>query len=1544
MLYLDNKYKAIAAKFAREGKTKLELMLQFPKATLNETKEIYLFYQLSKEINNLVKSGENDDVLKRVIVKVGFSEDDLDLIKGKKELKNILSLFNTTIFSLIFILLFVFVVGSLLINTLGQTDWDFLKKDYQVTGMFFGDDTNFDDLKISSNSTIKNVKIMGSEYSATIRCSKEVLISFSKIGFAPIHKKINCESQELDIVLPLMNAFKEIDLNKNNSVEDRGIKLDLNGNDLIVIGTNKIPINPQVSLTGFNPNTPGDMQYFPGELEGETSDGNVTALESYGFAKIVLQDESGSYLDFKEGKSATVKFPLDPNQRLDAPSEMPLWYFDEEKGIWVEEGIAKKVCNGNICEYIGEITKVHSWHNADYPIEPYRKDLNDWGIKGSCEQRLEDLKKSKFWETLIAAENARRVSGKKLTVLDEAAGIYTSSTKGTDGYPNFETAKIMFTTAKGSSTVPNYLIGSVLALRVALQAPTQFFLKEEGYSEHFNQVMDNRMVTLNGQEIDMAHTMLGFVCPWAGAQSFTDYLDVLIQWDRGQANMPDLLGNKFSQEIAMALPAYKMDHEGKETSVSDFFEWYFERCSRVEKAENEVKNHPATKWLDVLSETPSGSGAMGGSLHGFFTFTGKDFEFGNINGINVYDGKLILQLIDDVYLTNVSELSGNNDFSVIAFVPFATIENQKIVLIDSIRKDTLELNPPENGFEINYGDLKEIYEKEAELFLLKRLEFNEENGVKIFNYSYDRGRLESITFENMEKVYFYEDNKVSKIVFKTDESIVFEYNFYYVNKYLTSITYDSKSTAGILKKLIWNSNSLELNDGLQSRKIRFNENKTVSSIDNILFDYSGSEVLISDYGFRLSSPLNKIEIISFGQNLSKNPVKFENLGKKITISPQNMNDEIVLSINGLVSNKYPSNTSANTTFEGFKLSNCESLKNYPLDFFACIKESLAREPLISKDISAYLNSLQIKNQDKAILLTKLANYFIDLNFCYPVLGEDYYSGLACIKQVDNFKVIYSSQIIPNILNKNLSDYDLSFVLRNLSEYYMDRNYCLPIPTESQRLACLAKFPEPFIPIVPTNLCGNGVIDGNEKCDGINFDGKDCSSFGFNSGVLSCYKCQINKGNCSNISPPQDPEDPDVPEVPTQVCGNNLVEGNEDCDGTNFDGATCSDYGFNSGNLSCDNCRVNDDACVNTPAPTTCGNGTIEGNEQCDGSNLNGKSCATYGFNTGNLSCNSCQIINTNCSNTAAPPVEIDPLQIFDCNYNENYSSPIKDIANSSFWIKEIENGKVFALKIPFKKTSCVGETVLTEDESGNIVPCVTQLNDIDGCILEKRELSTISSASDNYVVGGKHNSVYKQNPVDFVGGDGNVYFLIKSNGKHEYIKFNPINLEINEKLQVYSESDYSFSTIPNVFRSIPSGNLFWIILESPLTNVKVERDSWMKINVCKNTPFTESSGVNNEGIGYYRWGISYDYGSTIFAKNYSGETNANIKAKARCEYQEEYLIEVYLGWAYLRVSNFDSPTMTYAGDGFGNLMVRSSTNIREYSIDSNDVEFPSAIR
>ena len=98
---------------------------------------------------------------------------------------------------------------------------------------------------------------------------------------------------------------------------------------------------------------------------------------------------------------------------------------------------------------------------------------------------------------------------------------------------------------------------------------------------------------------------------------------------------------------------------------------------------------------------------------------------------------------------------------------------------------------------------------------------------------------------------------------------------------------------------------------------------------------------------------------------------------------------------------------------------------------------------------------------------------------------------------------------------------------------------------------------------------------------------------------------------------------DGPQACRSFCGNGEIASGEVCDGANLGGMSCRSLGFASGTLACAvGCTLDTSGCTPFPAPpATCGNGTRDGSEQCDGPDLGGATCASLGFTPdGTLAC------------------------------------------------------------------------------------------------------------------------------------------------------------------------------------------------------------------------------------------------------------------------------------------------------------------------------------
>ena len=111
-----------------------------------------------------------------------------------------------------------------------------------------------------------------------------------------------------------------------------------------------------------------DPGLMPGDYRAIAEDGDTPRyIESFGALSVVLSNGAGNPLQLAAGAQATIRIPL--AARLDGTAmsaEIPLYWFDEGRGLWIEEGRATLVNDDNGYYYQGQVSHFTVWNADDY--------------------------------------------------------------------------------------------------------------------------------------------------------------------------------------------------------------------------------------------------------------------------------------------------------------------------------------------------------------------------------------------------------------------------------------------------------------------------------------------------------------------------------------------------------------------------------------------------------------------------------------------------------------------------------------------------------------------------------------------------------------------------------------------------------------------------------------------------------------------------------------------------------------------------------------------------------------------------------------------------------------------------------------------------------------------------------------------------------------------------------------------------------------------------------------------------------------------------
>ncbi len=152
-------------------------------------------------------------------------------------------------------------------------------------------------------------------------------------------------------------------LSGGNVTLSNGLSVFLPSTAVVYAATNA-PYSGTINVAAFwiNPTANDLTEIMPGDLRGIDKNGLLKGLTTYGMCAIELTSPAGELLQIAPNKKATLTFPLPSALMATAPTTIPLWYFDENKGLWIEDGTATKVGS----TYVGDVSHFSFW-NCDLP-------------------------------------------------------------------------------------------------------------------------------------------------------------------------------------------------------------------------------------------------------------------------------------------------------------------------------------------------------------------------------------------------------------------------------------------------------------------------------------------------------------------------------------------------------------------------------------------------------------------------------------------------------------------------------------------------------------------------------------------------------------------------------------------------------------------------------------------------------------------------------------------------------------------------------------------------------------------------------------------------------------------------------------------------------------------------------------------------------------------------------------------------------------------------------------------------------------------------
>lgn len=210
----------------------------------------------------------------------------------------------------------------------------------------------------------------GSFYFHKVSTSNRISLTFSKDSYLKVTRSETRPSSGV-VIIHAMLIPKNSDISTtsmvngsiggNISLPSANTQVIFPANSLVDANGNAFTGNAEISLAYLDPSAENFNKLIPGgDMLALNSSSTNGLLYSFGIIKVEMTDGNGNALQLKNETSskATIEVGVPITMQADAPTTIPLWYFDASKGKWVEEGVAT-LNNG---KYVGQVAHFTDWN------------------------------------------------------------------------------------------------------------------------------------------------------------------------------------------------------------------------------------------------------------------------------------------------------------------------------------------------------------------------------------------------------------------------------------------------------------------------------------------------------------------------------------------------------------------------------------------------------------------------------------------------------------------------------------------------------------------------------------------------------------------------------------------------------------------------------------------------------------------------------------------------------------------------------------------------------------------------------------------------------------------------------------------------------------------------------------------------------------------------------------------------------------------------------------------------------------------------------